>query len=72
LPQSRRRHARFTRDCAAMMIRPNTERDETGFSPPRVRALGYERRTVLMAELIATVTLVLSTLTVMAAVAHAC
>jgi hypothetical protein len=55
-----------------MMIRPNTERAETGFSPPRVRALGYERRTVLMAELIATVTLVLSTLTVMAAVAHAC
>lgn len=53
-----------------MMIRPDI--DMAGFSPPRVRMLGCERRTVLMAELIATVTLMLSTLTVMAAVAHAC
>ena len=45
---------------------------ETGFCPPRVRALGHERATVLMAELIATVALALSTLTVVAAVAHAC
>jgi hypothetical protein len=55
-----------------MMIRPEPEMTDTGFSPPKVRALGYEHRTVLMAELIATVALVLSTLTVMAVVAHAC
>jgi hypothetical protein len=53
-----------------MMIRPKT--NATGFSPPKVRVLGCERRTALMAELIATVALALSTLTVMAAVAHAC
>ena len=45
---------------------------ETGFSPPRVRPLGNERATVLIAELIATVALAVSTLTVVAAVAHAC
>jgi hypothetical protein len=58
------------RDSAAMMIRPFT--NETGFAPPRVRTLGHERATVLMAELIATVALALSTLTLVAAVAHAC
>jgi hypothetical protein len=60
------------RDSAAMMIRRSTTMTETGFCPPRVRALGHERATVLMAELIATVALALSTLTVVAAVAHAC
>ena len=57
-------------DSAVMMIR--TFANETGFAPPRVRTLGNERRTVLIAELIATVALALSTLTVVAAVAHAC
>jgi hypothetical protein len=57
-------------DSAAMMIRTFTH--ETGFAPPRVRTLGNERATVLVAELIATVALALSTLTVVAAVAHAC
>ena len=53
-----------------MMIRTFT--NETGFSPPMVRTLGNERATVLIAELIATVALAVSTLTVVAAVAHAC
>jgi hypothetical protein len=55
-----------------MMIRPEPDLTDTGFSPPKVRALGCERRTVLVAELIATAALVLSTLTVAAVVAHAC
>jgi hypothetical protein len=55
-----------------MMIRPEPGITDTGFSPPRTRALGRERRTVLMAELIATVALALSTLTIAAVVAHAC
>jgi hypothetical protein len=62
----------MARDSAAMMIRLDTPMTETGFSPPRVRTLGNERATVLIAELIATVALVLSTLTVAAVVAHAC
>ena len=52
-----------------MMIRTF---NETGFEPPRVRPLGNERATVLMAELIAVTALALSTLTVAAVVAHAC
>lgn len=68
MPQSRRGLARFGRDSVAMMIRPETD---AGFSPPKVRPLG-ERRTVLIAELIATVALTLSTLAVAAVVAHAC
>lgn len=52
-----------------MMIRPSSE--ETGFAPPKVHPLGNERATVLIAELIATVTLVLSTMAVAAVVAHA-
>jgi hypothetical protein len=58
--------------AAAMMIRSDKPMPETGFCPPRVRALGHERANVLMAELIATMALALSTLTVVAAVAHAC
>jgi hypothetical protein len=54
-----------------MMIREHTTTTDAGFSPPRVRTLGHERRTVLIAELIATMALALSTLTVVAAVAHA-
>jgi hypothetical protein len=54
-----------------MMIRPETKMTETGFCPPRVRTLDAGRH-VLIVELIATVTLVLSTLTVAAVVAHAC
>lgn len=54
-----------------MMIRPEHDLTDTGFSPPKVRALGNERATVLVAELIATMALVLSTLTVAAVVAHA-
>jgi hypothetical protein len=72
LPQSRRGPARFARDSAAMMIRPETDTPEPGFCLPRVRPLGSERATVLVAELIATVALALSTLTVAAVVAHAC
>jgi hypothetical protein len=52
-----------------MMIRSFKE---TGFAPPRVRTLGHERATVLIVELIAITALALSTLTVVAAVAHAC
>jgi hypothetical protein len=55
-----------------MMIRPETDRTEPGFFPPRVRMLGHEQATVLVVELIATVALALSTLTVAAVVAHAC
>jgi hypothetical protein len=55
-----------------MMIRPDNEMTEPGFGPPRVRPLGGERFTVLVAELIATVALTLSTLAVAAVVAHAC
>jgi hypothetical protein len=55
-----------------MMIRPDSNPSEPGFFPPRVRPLGEERRTVLVAELIATVALTLSTLAVAAVVAHAC
>jgi len=62
----------MARDAATMMIRLDTDMTDTGFCPPRVRPLGHERATVLMAELIATVALALSTLTVVAAVAHAC
>jgi hypothetical protein len=54
-----------------MMIRENTPANGAGFCPPRARTLGHERRTVLMAELIASLALALSTLTVVAAVAHA-
>jgi hypothetical protein len=39
---------------------------ETGFSPPRDRELGNERRTVIVVELIATVALAASTLAVAA------
>jgi hypothetical protein len=39
---------------------------DTGFSVPRDRALGNERHAVVLAELIATVALVLSTLAVAA------
>jgi hypothetical protein len=39
---------------------------ESGFSPPRDRALGNERHAVVLAELIATAALALSTLTVAA------
>ena len=70
MPQSRRANAGIGRDSASMMIRTFT--DETGFAPPKVRALGNERATVLIAELIATVALAVSTLTVVAAVANAC
>jgi hypothetical protein len=55
-----------------MMIRPELDLNETGFFPPRVRMLGNERATVLIAELIATVALAVSTLAVAAVVAHAC
>jgi hypothetical protein len=52
-----------------------TSMPETGFSPPRDRELGNERRTVIVAELIATVALAMSTLAVAAVlsigVAHA-
>ena len=62
----------MARDAAAMMIRLETAMTKTGFCPPRVHPLGHERATVLLAELIATVALALSTLTLVAAVAHAC
>jgi hypothetical protein len=39
---------------------------EPGFFPPRERALGNERRTVIVAELITTVALAASTLAVAA------
>ncbi len=49
---------------------------ETGFAPPKHRPLGQERRVVIVAELLATVTLILSTLTIAAVLsigaAHAC
>jgi hypothetical protein len=54
------------------MIRPEPDRTDTGFSPPRARMLGHERATVLVAELIATVALTVSTLAVAVMVAHAC
>lgn len=51
-------------------------RDEAGFEPPKNHPLGKERRTVIVAELIATVALAISTLTIAAVVsigvAHAC
>ena len=40
----------------------------TGFSPPKDRPLGNERRSILLTELIATVALVICTLTVAAVV----
>jgi hypothetical protein len=51
-------------------------RDHTGFEPPKHHPLGRERHTAIMAELIATIALAISTLTVAAVVsigvAHAC
>jgi hypothetical protein len=55
-----------------MMIRLDTDTTEAGFCSPRVRTLGHERANVLIAELITTVALAVSTLAVAAVVAHAC